>query len=292
MRNLLLADWVRFGRRRDLRVLAILLPVVLAIMFVSEFHAVTTPPDLSGSFFGDPPDPVMEAQVRADMLAAFQQQLVTALPAFAFPASLVKVAGNAAPVVLLAVYLVIGLVAGEFEWGTVRTLHLTADRGRTLAARLLVVLGLLGVVVAVALLLAAILPFLLSVDGRPLQDYAAPVPGLFPDLGIHLLVILPFVALSLLMAILARSIGFAFLLTLLFLAIDLALTGAPFWATSPVPWLPAVTLTGSISRLLGSPDSPLASIAPAWVSFGALVAWSTLPALAAIARFRRMDLNE
>ena len=43
-------------------------------------------------------------------------------PAFTFPASLVKVAGDIAPPVLLAIYLGIALVAGEFEWGTVRTL--------------------------------------------------------------------------------------------------------------------------------------------------------------------------
>lgn len=291
MRRLLAADWVRFGRRRDLRFLVALLPVVLAIMFVSEYNSATTPPQMGG-FVVDPPDPVLEAQMRAQMLADWGQQVAQSLPAFAFPASIVKVAGNVGPVVLLAIYLVAALVAGEFEWGTVRTLHLTSSRGRTLGVRLAVVIGLIGLVIAVGLLLAAVIPFLLTFQGRPLQDFAAPVPNLLTDVGIRLLIVLPFIAISFLMAILARSIGFAFLLTVLFFAADLAFTGAPFWSTSPMPWLPALTISGSISRLLGSPDNPLASVAPASASIGALAAWAIVPALAAIARFRRMDLNE
>jgi hypothetical protein len=291
VRHLLAADWVRFGRRRDLRILVALVPVILAVMFVSEFNAVTTPPNLDG-FVIDPPDPAVEAEIRAQMLADWKLQLATALPAFAFPASLVKVAGNFGPVVLLAIYMVTALIAGEFEWGTVRTLHLTSSRGRTLAVRVAVVVALIGLVLAAALLLAAIIPFLLSFDGRPLQGYAAPVPGLLSEIGIRLAVVLPFIAIPVLMAILARSIGFAFLLTLLFFVADLALTGAPFWSTSPLPWIPALTASGSISRLVGPPDAPLASLVPAGVSLGAVAAWAVLPILVAIVRFRRIDLNE
>ncbi len=54
-----------------------------------------------------------------------------------------------------------------------------------------------------------------------------------------------------LIAVLTRSMSLAFLLTVLFFVADLALTGsAQFWQASPVPWVPAVTVTGSISRLL------------------------------------------
>ena len=86
----------------------------------------------------------------------------------------------------------------------------------------------------------------------------------------------------------------AFLLTVLFFVADLALTGsAQFWLESPVPWVPAVTVTGSISRLLlGSEDQFLASLAPQSVSLVALLAWSVLPVIAAIARFRRIDIEE
>lgn len=94
------------------------------------------------------------------------------------------------------------------------------------------------------------------------------------------------------MAVLARSTGFAFLLILLFFAADVAVTAAPFWSVSPVPWIPALTVSGSISRLLGAPDAPLASLVPAGVSMTALLAWAVVPILAAIARFRRLDLNE
>ena len=294
MRNLLAADWVRFGHRLDLRILIALVPVILAIMFVSDFNSVTTPPSVDFSVQSSDPaeEAEMLAQMQAQILADFRQRLATEVPAFAFPASLIKVAGNVAPIILLAIYLTTALVAGEFEWGTVRTVHLTSSRSRTLVVRVAVVVALVALVVAIGLLFGAILPFLLSVEGRPLQDYAAPVPDLLRDLGIRLAIVPPFIAIPVLMAILARAIGAAFLLTLLFFVADLALTGAPFWPSSPVPWVPALTVSGSIGRLLGGADTPLASLAPVWVSFGALIAWAVVPVMLAIARFRRLDLNE
>ena len=48
---------------------------------------------------------------------------------------------------------------------------------------------------------------------------------------------------------------------------------------------------GSISRLLGSAPT-LASLVPAGVSMTALLAWAVMPSVAAISRFRRLDLNE
>jgi ABC-2 type transport system permease protein len=226
------------------------------------------------------------------MLAEFNQRIAQELPAFAFPASLVKVAGNVGPLILLAVYLTTALVAGEFEWGTVRTIHLTSSRARTLAVRIGVVVGLVAVATAIGLLLAAIIPFLLSVDGRSLQSYAAPVPGLFSEIGIRLIAVLPFIAIPSLMAVLGRSTSFAFLFTVLFIALDLAITGLPLWPAIEARWVSVVTVSGSVSRLLGGDASILASVAPVWVSVCALLAWSTIPAVAAIARFRRIDINE
>ena len=282
--HLLAADRVRFGRRRDLWIVVALVPVILAFMFVGEFNSLTTPPQ--ADFFIDPPDPVLEAQMQEQMLAEFHQQLAHDLPSFTFPASLVKVAGNVGPLILLAIYLAAALVAGEFEWGTVRTIHLTSSRGRTMAVRIGVVVGLIAVATAIALVLAAIIPFLLSVEGQPLQAYAAPVPGLFSDIGVRLMVVLPFITIPALMAVLGRSTGFAFVLTVLFFVLDLAVTGAPIWPTSPATWLPAVTVSGSTARLLGGEGSTLASLAPSWVSVLALAAWAIVPAVVAIARFR------
>ena len=73
---------------------------------------------------------------------------------------------------------------------------------------------------------------------------------------------------------------------------SVAITGAPVWPDSPLSWVPAVTATGSISRLLGGEASPLAAVAPASLSFAALLAWILVPFSAAIAWFRRIDLNE
>jgi len=290
MRHLLAADRVRFGRRLDLRILIALVPVILAIMFVSEFNGLATPPQ--DNFFIDPPDPVVEAEFRAQMLADWHQRLATELPAFAFPASLLKVAGNLAPMALLAIYLATALVASEFEWGTVRTVHLTSSRGRTLAVRVGVVVGLVATVVTIGLLFGAILPFFLSVEGVPVQQYSGPVPDLVSGIAGRLLILLPFVSIPVLAAILARSTGGAILLTLLFFVADVAVTGAPFWSTSPAPWAPALTVFGATSRLLGGPEVPLAAVAPWWVSPMALVLWAVVPAMAAIAFFRRIDLDD
>ena len=290
MRRLLAADLVRFGHRLDLRIVVALVPVILAVMFVSDFNSATTPP----SFFInlEPPDPVAEAAMRAQMLDEWRQQLGPVLAGFAFPASLIKVAGNIGPVALLAIYLTAALIGGEFEWGTVRTVHLTSSRGRTLAVRVAVVVGLIGIVIALALVLAAILPFLLSFEGTALQQFATPVSDLVPAVLTRLAGALPFIAVPALMSVLARSISLSFLLVVLFFVLDLAVTGFPVWAASPTPWLPALTVSGSISRLLGATLGPGPEIVPAGVSMAALLAWGTVPILVAIARFRRMDLDQ
>lgn len=290
--SLLRADWVRFGHRRDLRILVVLVPVILAVMFVAEFNSLTTPPDFFNNVIFDPPDPVAEAEIRAQMLAEWHQRLDTELPAFAFPASLHKVAGNVGPLILLAIYLATAMVAGEFEWGTVRTIHLTSRRGRTLAVRAGVVVGLMAIVVGAGLLFAAVIPSFLAFDGKPLQSWAQPVTDLWNGLAIRLAVVLPFIAIPILMSVLARAIGLAFLLTLLFFVVDLAVSGAPVWSNPTLEWVRVVTVTGSISRLVGGPESPLATIAPAGVSSLALLAWGLLPIGLAVARFRRLDINE
>ncbi len=291
MTRLLRADWVRFGHRPDLRVLILLVPVVLAAMFVAEFNSLITPPTFFDVVF-DPPDPVAEAQIRDQILAEWRAGVDAQLPSFTFPASLLKVAGNVGPMILLAIYLSTALVAGEFEWGTVRTVHLTSRRTRTLAVRAAVVIGLMALVVAIGLLLAAVIPFVLAFDGKPLQSYADPVTDLWSGLVTRLAIVLPFIAIPVLMAVLARAIGLAFLLTLLFFVIDAAVTGAPLWSNDAVSWVRVVTITGSITRLLGGPESPLDALAPAWVSFSALLAWGIVPIGLAIARFRRLDINE
>lgn len=289
MRRLLAADRVRFGRRRDLWILVALVPLVMAMLFVREFDTLTTPPSME--VVTDPYDPVAEAEIRAQMLANWREQMTIELPAFAFPASLLKIIGNLGPAALLAVYLAVALTAGEFEWGTVRTLHLTSSRGRTLATRFLVIVGLVGIALLLALALGAVLPFLMSVEGAPLQASAVATPDLLAQLLLRCAILLPFVAIPALLAVLTRSMSLAFLLTLLVFAADLALASTPFWTTSPIPWLPAVTISGSINRLL-SPGSDIARLVPASVSVVALLTWGLLPMLLAIARFRRLDLNE
>lgn len=289
MRRLLAADRVRFGRRRDLWILVAVVPLVMGVLFVMEFNTLTTPPSMD--VVTDPYDPVAEADIRAQMLASWRDQMAIELPAFAFPASLLKLIGNLGPPALLAIYLAVALTAGEFEWGTVRTLHLTTSRGRTLAMRFLVIVGLLGIALLLALALGAVLPFLMSVEGVPLQSSAVATPDLLAQILLRCAIVLPFAAVPALLAVLTRSMSLAFLLTVLLLAADVALASTPFWATSAIPWLPAITITGSINRLL-SPGSDIARIVPAGLSIAALLAWGTLPMLLAIARFRRLDINE
>ena len=261
-------------------------------MFISEFNSLITPPTFFDNVIFDPPDPVAEAELREQMLAEWRTRVAAELPAFAFPASLLKVAGNLGPLVLLAIYLSTALVAAEFEWGTVRTIHLTSRRARTLAVRTGVVIGLMAIVVAVGLLFAAVLPLFLAFEGRSVQSLAGPVADLWSGLAIRLAIVLPFIAIPILMSVLTRTIGLAFLLTLLFFVLDLAVSGAPVWSNETLEWIRVVTVTGSITRLLGGPESPLASIGSPGVSFVALLAWGSLPIVLAIAWFRRLDINE
>jgi ABC-type transport system involved in multi-copper enzyme maturation permease subunit len=225
-------------------------------------------------------------------LAEWRAGLAAQLPGFAFPASLLKVSGNFLPVILLAVYFATALVAGEFEWGTVRTVHLTSSRVAAMAVRILFVVLLVAIVVGIALLLVALLPFLLSFDGRPLQEFAAPVPDLATTLGSQLATVLPFIAIPVLLSVLARSSSIAFLLTLLLFVADLAVAGAPIWVGSVVPWVPALTISGSVGRVLGGESTQFASLVPVGVSLAAVLAWAVLPVVAAIAWFRRADINE
>jgi hypothetical protein len=290
VRSLLDAERVRFGRRPDIRLLVALIPVILAVLYVNAFNSVTTQPQQD--FFFDPPDPVAEAELRAQQLAEWRAGLAAQLPSFAFPASLLKVTGNFLPVILLAIYFATALVAGEFEWGTVRTVHLTSSRVAAMAVRILFVVLLVAIAVAIALLLVSVLPFLLSFEGRPLQVFAAPVADLATTLASQLVTVLPFISIPVLLSVLARSSSIAFLLTLLLFFADLAIAGAPIWAGSGVPWVPALTISGSVGRVLGGENTQFASLVPVGVSLAAVLVWAVLPVVAAVAWFRRADLNE
>ena len=290
MRRLLAAERVRFGHRRDLWLVMILVPVVIGVIYLNDFNR--TVQGIHGILnfdFGGTPDPDFVAQLQAQV----RQESLAELPAFAFPASLLRIATMPIGIILLALYVSIALVAGEFEWGTVRTIHLSANRAAVLAVRIGLVTGLVAVALGAGLLIVTVLPLLLlSIDGTPLQQYAVAIPDLAPALGLRLLMILPFISIPILISVISRSTGLAFLLTVLLFVGDLAVTGTPIWRDSPVPWVPATTISGSISRLLGDETSALAAVAPGWYSVVALVTWSVLPVLAAIALFRRQDLNE
>jgi hypothetical protein len=287
VRRLLAADRVRFGGRRDLWALVFLVPIAMALMFVNDFNGVVERFQMDMFFDPEfPPDPEMEEQFRQQV----EQMRQSELPPFAFPASLLKMAGSSGAAILFGVYAAIALVAGEFEWGTMRTVHLTSSRAQVLAVRIGVILGLVGVALALAIALAAFLPFLLSVEGRPLQDFSAPVDDLWTSIGLRILIVLPFVSIPVLVSVVTRSTSLGFLITILVLVVDLAITGVPFWRDSAMEWVPAVTITGSIARLLGGEATPLASV-PGVVSLAALIWWSLAPALAAIGLIRRLDLE-
>jgi hypothetical protein len=171
-------------------------------------------------------------------------------------------------------------------------MHLTSSRVAAMAVRILFVVLLVAISVTIALVLFSILPFLLSFEGKPVQEFAAPVPDLATTLGSQLVTVLPFIAIPVLLSVLARSTGVAFLLTLLLFVFDLAAAGAPIWAGSGVPWVPALTISGSVGRIIGGESTQFASLVPVGVSLAAVLAWGALPVLAAVAWFRRTDLNE
>jgi ABC-2 family transporter protein len=287
--HLLAADLVRFGRRRDIWLILVLVPVMIALLYLNDFNrTVQGIHEVLNVDLGPNPDPTMVAQVQAQL----QTQTMEQMPAFAFPASLVRVATNPLGVILAALYLGIALTAGEFEWGTVRTIHLVAPRWSALAVRVGLISGLVLATMGVGILFAAVAPFFMSIDGTPLQHFAAPEPDLGPAIAVRVLCVLPFIALPILISVVTRSTGLALLLTVLLLVVDVALTETPFWQQSPLPWVPGTTVSGSITRLLSGDDSGVAGVIPAWGSVIALVAWSVLPIVGAIVLFRRLDLTE
>ena len=289
MNYLLAADLVRFGRRRDVWLVLILVPVMIGLLYLNDFNrTVQGIHEVLNVDLGPNPDPNLLAQVQAQL----SQQIADQMPAFAFPASLIRVATAPIGVILVGLYLAIALTAGEFEWGTVRTIHLTASRSAVLAVRIGLIAGMVLLTLAIGLVIATIAPFLMSIDGTPLQHFAAPVPDLGPALALRVLCILPFVSVPILVSIVTRSTGLALLLTVLILVVDVALTETPFWEGGPIPWLPGTTMTGSITRLLSGEGTSLATSTPAWLSVIALIGWAVLPLLAAVFLFRRLDLTE
>ncbi|HEY7828331.1 MAG TPA: hypothetical protein VIB99_08860 [Candidatus Limnocylindrales bacterium] len=289
MSHLLAADLVRFGRRRDIWLVLILVPLMIALLYLNDFNrTVQSIHEILNIDLGPNPDPNALAQVQAQL----QQQTAEQMPAFAYPASLVKIATNPLGVILIGLYLAIALTASEFEWGTIRSIHLIAGRSAVLAVRIGLIFGLVLLTLAVSLIFGTIAPFFMSIDGTPLQHFAAPVADLGPALALRVLCILPFISMPILISVVARSTGLALLMTVLFLVVDVALTATPFWQESPVPWLPGTLISGSISRLLGSDQSVLAAFTPAWLAVVALIGWSILPLAAALLVIRRLDLNE
>ena len=289
MTHLLAADLVRFGRRRDVWLVLVLVPLMMALLYINDFNrTVQGIHEVLNVDLGPNPDPNVLAQVQAQL----QQQIADQMPAFAFPASLVRVASNPLGVILVALYLGIALTAGEFEWGTVRTIHLTAERSSVLAVRVGLITGMVLLTMGVGIIFAAIAPFFMSIDGVPLQHFALQVPDLGPAIAVRVLCVLPFIAVPILVSVVTRSTGLALLMTVLILVVDVALTDTPFWETSPIPWLPGTTITGSITRLLSGDGSSMAAIIPAWGSVVAVVGWSILPIAGAILLFRQLDLTE
>ena len=183
--------------------------------------------------------------------------------------------GNIVPLILLAIYLATALVAGEFEWGTVRTMHPDVEprghvRGPDRARG-----RLRPRCVAVGLILGAILPFLLSADGKPLQSYA--VGPSDPDLvsGVASSASPPSChshRFRRSWPCLARGIGLAFLLTLLLFAADVAITVCRSWPDSPLSWIPRSPPRARSRGSWAATASPLAAVAPASLSSSALLA--------------------
>ena len=134
--------------------------------------------------------------------------------------------------------------------------------------------------------------FVLPGEGTSLQGLARPESYLTPQVDARMAVILDFIGIPVWMAILSRSTGLAFVLTLLFFFADLMVSGLPLWRDSLLGWLPSMTVTGSISRVMGAGDPSMPGLVPAWVSFVAMIGWAAAAVVLAIARLQHTDLND
>ena len=223
---------------------------------------------------------------------------------FAFPQSLLTVLGGAWPIPFALALVALATIGGEFSWGTVRS-SLLAGTSRTqfLAARF-ATLGVLAVLMlAIVFAIGALFPLILAVTGERLPvTPSVSLTGVLADYAARLLGILAYTSLGALLAVATRSMAAGALLGMAYLLTEAIGLGSAMWSTGPAGWIQNLSLGGSTQALIEAArraageltlvDELRKPFVPPLVSLVVVTLWVALPAVAAVASFRRMDITE
>lgn len=194
---------------------------------------------------------------------------------------------------IAAVAMAAATIAGEYGWGTIRTLlPRTAGRSAFLAAKgvslglfvaLIVVLGFLAAMAGSALATA-----MRSLDGSLGSGFAADALG---SLVKTMLAILPYCALAFLVALWTRSAAAGIAVPVIAFYAEVLLTPL-FASTAALDWLPSALIYNNITVLLGAHTLLEKDALPAaGAAAGVLVAYTTAFAALAFGRFLTRDVQ-
>ena len=299
MRGFLRADWIRFRHRRDVLLIALALPVLAIVGYVSGLTS-------TGNQFGFDPDFPPPPEIVAAMAAERQR--------FAFPQSILTLLGSTGIGMLALVYLGAATVGDEFGWSTIRlSLLASSDRLRFLASRFVALGAVTGWIVGSLLVLGVVLPFVSNALGADLP--AAPPVDSLGTLGYVasiLLVAFAALAFAVLIALVTRSGPAAVVIAVIYTLVEAAFGGLPVWQRDDLlAWLPTVLFTRAASSLLdqtnraaaavrpfediiGDPpaDQPLPHVLSIQAGILVVLAWACFFAVVAFLRMRRMDIAE
>jgi ABC-type transport system involved in multi-copper enzyme maturation permease subunit len=330
MRALLLADWLRFRRRRDFWIIAIAVGVVGGISFISSYRSeAQDPPPFneaeyrqqtidSGFLVGLPPEEAvadLEALIADARASAAQadiereaQQAIGLQKYDVLESPFTLIGSGIAPI--LALILIASLALGdEFRFGTVRTSLLAAgSRRRFLAARLISLLVLTASVFVALVLLGLILGVALRLVGAEVPAAVTPIdPGAGGAwLAAQVLATFVLILLGTALTVLLRSGAMPLLLIILAGFTELFVSALPIFAPGQfLSGVPQAFLANSIRALtvrlgldthaiaLAGADNGFAAIDLPVVAVAAVViVWGLLFLLAADRRFRSMDIVE
>ena len=235
MSGLFRAEWLRLRKRRSLQVIVVGVPLLIGVLFVLGYSSIyrQEPFDAAqyrqqlideGFLVGMPPE---EAEALLDetveqarqSYAMSEEAEALQRARFLFPYSLAQVLGSAILVLAALVLLTVTAIGDELSWGTIRTTLLASGHRRPLLFVRLAAVAIAGaLMLGLALLLGAVLPFVLNVRGGRLPTS---LPAF--DIGAFL------VLLGGLMIIALTVIGFGALATLTFRSGPLALVAIPVY---------------------------------------------------------------
>lgn len=235
MKGLFRAELLRLRKRRSLQVIVLGAPLLIGVLFVLGYSSIYHNPPFDpaewraqliadGYVVGLPPD---EAEALLDeaveqmrqSYAMSEESEALQRAAHLFPYSLATVLGSGFIALVALLVLAVSTVSDELGWGTIRTTLLASGhRRQVLAVRLIAMTVAATTMFALALLIGAILPFVLNVA-------AARLPATLPPFDVGALLVL----LGGLMLAALFVIGFGTLLTLTFRSGPLALIAIPVY---------------------------------------------------------------